>query len=569
MTNVILYVAAGSAAVYLGYLLFERLQLSLAKHRSLRGHARMARRVARILPFYEYDETRFFRSDDPPADIEAKRRAGFARLASLFATRAPKTLAASAELEGAVSDVEFTNSYRVPFQFRNHVKSHLKLGLVLEATRGTSVCDLDGNWSRDLTGAYGTNLFGYDFYKGCIERGVERVRSLGPVLGPYHPIVADNARRLREISGMDEVSFHMSGTEAVMQAVRLARYHTGRSHIVRFCGAYHGWWDGVQAGVGNPRPAREVYTLEDLSPQTLRVLRRRRNIACVLVNPLQAMHANSNAPADSTLVSSDRAARFDRERYTAWLKELRQVCTERGIVLILDDVFLGFRLARGGSQEYFGIRADLVTYGKTLGGGLPIGVVCGSHELMRRFRPDRPADICFARGTFNSHPYVMATTNEFLRHLDEPGVVAAYAEVDRTWDARADALNRRLETAGVPVRVANMGSIWTTLYVAPSRYHWMFQYYLRAQGLTMSWVGTGRFIFSHDYTEQDYQEVADRFVAAAAAMQADGWWWFPPGLTAKWIKRRVAGEIVRTLLGRKPVPSVDAEPAGSPVVQAS
>ena len=76
MTNVILYVAAGSAAVYLGYLLFERLQLSLAKHRSLRGHARMARRVARILPFYEYDETRFFRSDDPPADIEDGREKG-------------------------------------------------------------------------------------------------------------------------------------------------------------------------------------------------------------------------------------------------------------------------------------------------------------------------------------------------------------------------------------------------------------------------------------------------------------------------------------------------------------
>ncbi len=96
---------------------------------------------------------------------------------------------------------------------------------------------------------------------------------LGPVLGSYHPAVAYNVRRLREISGQDEVSFHMSGTEAVMQAVRLARYHTGRSHLVRFCGAYHGWWGDVQPGIGNPSPADGTYTLSEMSDRTLDVLR--------------------------------------------------------------------------------------------------------------------------------------------------------------------------------------------------------------------------------------------------------------------------------------------------------
>ena len=91
-------------------------------------------------------------------------------------------------------------------------------------------------------------------------------------------------------------------------------------------------------------------------------------------------------------------------------------------MLIFDEVFLGFRLARGGAQEYFGVKADMVTYGKSLGGGLPVGVVCGKSELMRRYNDSRPMDICFARGTFNSHPYVMATMNEFLRYLDEPEV---------------------------------------------------------------------------------------------------------------------------------------------------
>ena len=133
--------------------------------------------------------------------------------------------------------------------------------------------DLDGNVLYDLTGSYGVNLFGHDFYKSCIAQGAERVRDLGPVLGAYHPTVAYNVQRLREISGLDEVSFHMSGTEAVMQAVRLARYHTKRSHLVRFCGAYHGWWGDVQPGVGNPSPARDTYTLAEMSERTLQVLR--------------------------------------------------------------------------------------------------------------------------------------------------------------------------------------------------------------------------------------------------------------------------------------------------------
>ena len=134
---------------------------------------------------------------------------------------------------------------------------------------------------------------------------------------------------------MDEVSFHMSGTEAVMQAVRLARYHTGRSHLVRFCGAYHGWWGDVQPGVGNPAPAQATYTLKEMSNDSLRVLRNRHDIACVLVNPLQALHPNAaTRPGDSTLVDGTRSACFDRAAYAAWLAKLRDVCSERDIVLI-------------------------------------------------------------------------------------------------------------------------------------------------------------------------------------------------------------------------------------------
>jgi glutamate-1-semialdehyde 2,1-aminomutase len=522
-----------------------RLQLSRAKHRSLSGHSRMARRFAAQVPFYEYDEAQFFRADAAPEDVAAARRAGFMRLSAVFAERFKKTAALTGEIAGAVSDVQFTSRYRVPFQFSGFVRRHLKAGSFVESSSGVTVTDLDGNRLYDLTGSYGVNVFGYDFYKECIERGSERVRDLGPVLGAYHPVTAYNVRRLLEISGLDEISFHMSGTEAVMQAVRLARYHTGRTHLVRFCGSYHGWWGDVQPGVGNPLAARETYTLKDMDDLSLRVLRNRRDIACVLVNPLQALHPNISAPGDSTLIDSGRKAHFDRAAYAAWLEKLREVCTERGIVLIFDEVFVGFRLALKGAQEYFGVRADMVTYGKTVAGGLPVGVLCGRREFMRRFREDRPADICFARGTFNAHPYVMGAMHEFLQRLETETIRGVYRDLDRTWDSRAQALNDGLAAAGLPVRVANLSSIWTIYYVGASRYNWMFQYYLRAAGLALSWVGTGRLIFSLNYTDADFTAVADRVLSAAREMERAGWWWSEPQLTNKAIKRRVFKEMLR------------------------
>src|ERR1700726_2451238 len=441
-----------------------RLELSKAKHRSLAGHARIARFVASLIPFYQYDETQIFKADAAPDVIVAQRCADFARLAELYSKRYAGTLRLTAEATELISDLQFTEAYRVPFQFSRYVRRHLPIGAFLQSSSGVTTTDLDGNTFYDLTGSYGVNLFGYDFYKECIDRGIERVHALGPVLGSYHPLVADNAARLARVSGMDEVSFHMSGTEAVMQAVRLARYHTRRSHLVRFCGAYHGWWGDVQPGVGNPVAAHETYTLRDMSEASLRVLRSRRDIACVLVNPEQGLHPNAPAPTDSSLLDSSRGSHFDKEAYTDWLKRLRQVCSERNIVLIFDEVFVGFRLAPGGAQEYFGVRADLVTYGKTIGGGLPIGVVCGRKDLMKRFRDDRPADICFARGTFNSAPYVMAAMHEFLDALGRQDMRALYNGLDALWNGRAGRLNRRLADERLPVRVANMSSIWTVCY---------------------------------------------------------------------------------------------------------
>jgi glutamate-1-semialdehyde 2,1-aminomutase len=544
-TTTLAFYGVGAAAVATSLATIKRrLELSQAKHPSLAGHSRMARRLATFIPFYEYDEERFFCSDGAPTDVARRRRAGFERLAALYKIRFAESIRQTAEASQYISDLQFTGAYRVPFQYRRMVRANLPIGAFVQSTDGVTVTDLDGNRLYDLGGSYGVNILGYDFYKGAIERGAARVRELGPLLGSFHPIIIDNVKRIREISGLDEVSFHMSGTEAVMQAVRLARYHTKRTHLVRFCGAYHGWWGDVQPGIGNPLPAHETYTLREMSEESLRVLRTRRDIACVLVNPEQGFHPNGPAPSDSALVDSARSSHFDKAAYTDWLRQLRQVCTEQNIVLIIDEIFIGFRIAAGGAQEYFGVRADLVTYGKTVGGGLPIGVVCGRKDLMKRFRDDRPADICFARGTFNSQPYVMAAMNEFLREFRTPQIQSLYHRLDDTWNGRAKRLNQRLQDEGLPVHIANMSSLFVVCYTQPSRYNWMLQYYLRAEGLALSWVGTARLIFNLTYTDAEFDAVVERFVAAGKAMQQDGWWWRDPKATNKSIKRAILKEMI-------------------------
>ena len=160
-----------------------------------------------------------------------------------------------------------------------------------------------------------------------------------------------------------------------------------------------------------------------------------------------------------------------------------------------------------------------------------------------RYRDDRPGDVCLARGTFNAHPHVMGAMNVFLERFNSPEIRARYVNLDATWQERADALNARLAAVGIPVAVSNMSTIWTVLYTKPSRYNWMFQYYLRKHGLALSWIGSGRLIFSLNYSAQDFAAVADQFVAAAEEMARDGWWWQDANNPPINIKRRVLREM--------------------------
>src|SRR5262249_51371182 len=139
----------------------------------------------------------------------------------------------------------------------------------------------------------------------------------------------------------------------------------------------------------------------------------------------------------------------------------------------------------------------------------------------------------------------MGAMAEFLERIETPEVRELYTDLDALWNGRAARMNRRLREAGVPVQVANMSSIFTVLYTRPSRYNWMLQFYLRAEGLALSWIGTGRLIFSLNYTDADFDTVVDRFIAAGKAMDHDGWWWEGPQVTNKSIRRRILRELVR------------------------
>ena len=318
-----------------------------------------------------------------------------------------------------------------------------------------------------------------------------------------------------------------------MQAVRLARYHTRRSHLVRFCGAYHGWWDDVQPGVGNP--ARST---RDLHPQG-----HGRALPCACCGGGATSRACWSTPCRPCTPTPPRRATplswtasggrgFDRQAYTAWLRALREVCTERGIVL---DLRRGLRRLPPGARRRAGILRRPRGHGdlRQDAGRRPAGrrVVRRNRDLMRRFREDRPSDICFARGTFNSHPYVMGAMDEFLARLDDAGGAGTVPRPRRDLERPCRGAERRLRAEVLPVQVANLSSIWTVCYTQPSRYNWMLQYYLRAEGLALSWIGTGRLIFSLDYTDADFEAVADRFLTAGRAMRADGWWWSHPRLT--------------------------------------
>jgi glutamate-1-semialdehyde 2,1-aminomutase len=512
--------------VLLASLTLRKIVTNLMTLRAMALAPTLSRRVSDWVKSLDYSEHDVWGADGADGVWIQRRKDAIERLSALFQTHCSKSIAWGNEIRNSFSDLRFTDANRVPFPFMRTVREKFSLCSVVTESKGPKLLDLDGNWNLDVSGSYGLNVAGFDLYKQWMEKGWERVKDLGPVLGPLHPVVAENIDLLKSISKLDEVSFHMSGTEAVMAAVRLARFNTRRKLIVCFAGAYHGWWDGVQPGLGSERSITDCLTLKDLHPASLDVLRRRADeIAGVLINPVQSFHPNLPPPSDTILLTSGvRKTEGSSSSYARWLQELREVCSANGIPLIFDEVFSGFRLAPGGAQEYFGVQADMVVYGKTVAGGMPNGVVCGKKELMRRFDSEHPMRIAYVIGTFSAHPLVMGAMNEFLKWLVQPATSKLYADAKLRCEQWVRSTNETLGRLSLPVRVMNFATIWTVLFKEAGRYNWLLQYYLRAEGVTLSWVGTGRCMSSLDFGSEDYRELQGKLVKAAQTMKNDGWW---------------------------------------------
>uniref|UniRef100_A0A7S2LY95 Glutamate-1-semialdehyde 2,1-aminomutase n=1 Tax=Zooxanthella nutricula TaxID=1333877 RepID=A0A7S2LY95_9DINO len=500
-----------------------------------------------LLPKYAIDETNFFSCDGCTAEVAARRKAAIEELSGKWKKKYPKCQEFSLELKKMISDLRFTSARCFP-AFNSVVQEYLDPSMALERTEGVDVVDLDGNSSMDISGSYGVNVCGYEKYKEFIEEGWTHAKKQGLFLGSLDKTVLDNIAMLREISHQPEVSFHMSGTEAVMCAVRVARFNTNKPLCVTFGGAYHGWWDGMQPVAGNERIPDDVLCLKDMSPLSLRVLEARSGeIAAVLINPLQCFHLNQSPPSDPVLKTNDRKV-GPTPGYKEWLHKLRTVCTRCNIALIFDEVYTGFRVDPRGAQGAYDVKADIVCYGKTLGGGLPIGVVCGPKELMARGDAKKAARINYVIGTFAGHPFVMATMNAFLKWLKKPETVESYTTMANNIDRFISEANAAFKARGFPIKLTNWFSVWSILYTQPGRFHWMFQYYLKDAGVNLSWVGTGRLLFSLEWTRADYDRLLDRMLEACAAMQNGGWWELPVANIKAKLMMEIGGAVVRNAI---------------------
>ncbi len=333
---------------------------------------------------------------------------------------------------------------RVVSGFNAQIKE-LIYPLVVDRASGAYLWDKDGNRYIDILNGFGAILYGHS--PEFIVEAVRRQLEIGFPIGPQTELAGECAELIRELTGMERVTFSNTGSEAVMGAMRLARTVTGRNLIVVFSGDYHGSFDEVLVkAVGNHRsmpvapgiPRESVanmLVLEYGAPESLEIIRQRSDeIAAVLVEPVQSRHPELQ-PVE-------------------FLRELRRITEQSGSALIFDEVVTGFRTHPGGMQALFGIRADLATYGKVVAGGLPIGVLAGSSTYMDaldggqwQFGDDSfpEVGVTFYAGTFMRHPLAMAAVKASLEHLKSGGPTMQQTLAGRTSSLVADIRSMFLE----------------------------------------------------------------------------------------------------------------------------
>lgn len=326
--------------------------------------------------------------------------------------------------------------------------------IVGDRSLGSRFWDVNGNEYVDLAMGFGVHFFGYN--PSFIAAAMQEQIAQGLHIGPQSKIAGEVAQLICELTGMERVTFSNTGTEAVMTAVRLARATTGRAKIAMFGSSYHGHFDGVLAVADSAENGKrrsvpmapgvlqsmvdDVLVLTYDSPQSLELIKRHANeLAAVLVEPVPSRQPNLQP--------------------LAFLQQLRHLTKEAGIALIFDECITGFRLHPGGAQAWFGIEADIVTYAKLVGGGMPIGIIAGKSLYMDkidgglwRYGDDSYPEVetTFFAGTFCKHPLAMAAARAVLKHLKMHGS-ALQEQVNQRTSRLAETLNAYFEKEGLPI----------------------------------------------------------------------------------------------------------------------
>ena len=435
--------------------------------------------------------------------------------------------------------------------------------LVAERASGARMWDVDGNEYVDVTMGYGALLFGHN--PASLEAMQEQFRQ-GIQMGLISHSVGRAAELVRELTGVERVTFCNSGTEAVMIALRLARTITGRPKIAFFAGSYHGFSDEVlvRASVnadggscaapvapGIPTSAAEnVLVLEYGSPESLDILKAHAHeLAAVLVEPVQSRRPDFQ-PVD-------------------FLRQLRELTLASGTALIFDEIITGFRVHPGGIQAMFGIEADIVTYGKGIGAGLPVAVVAGKAAYLDAIDGGMwsyadtsypRAERTFVAGTYFMHPVTMAAVCASLTHLKNGGAQLQERLNERTAQF-VGTLNAYFEQEQISIRVVNCGSLFRFVFSPEVKLPDIFFYHLLDRGV-YTWEGRNCFL-STAHTQPDIDFIVAAVKGAANEMRKGGFIperaHAPDGQTVAGLLEGAAVAVADAAVQK------DAEPPAAPV----
>jgi amino acid adenylation domain-containing protein len=424
--------------------------------------------------------------------------------------------------------------------------------IVTHRASGSKLWDVDNNEYIDLTNGFGLNFFGWS--PQFVTDAVTKQMTEGIEIGPQTPLAGRVAKLVTEFVNMERVAFCNTGSEAVMAAMRLARTVTGRSTIVIFAGGYHGTFDEVIVRSGAklksfpaapgimPSMFENILVLEYGTEASLQIIRDRADeLAAVMVEPVQS--------------------RRPELQPQAFLQELRQITAASETALIFDEVVTGFRVHPGGAQAYFGIEADLATYGKVVGGGLPIGILAGKSMYLDaldggywEFGDDSIPEVgvTFFAGTFVRHPMALAAAEAVLLKLKEGGE-QLQESLSQKVTAFVDDLKSHCDRLQAPIQINSFRSFFYVTYAPEATYGGLLFYLLREKGVHI-WEHRPCF-FTLAHSDVDIAKVSAAFKESIAELQAAGL-----------IPAPVANEVSRFDRNTPPQPGarLGRDPEGNP-----